>query len=240
MHVETETAPQEGAAGIPSGGLNRFFSVNFVPNGPLGRRTLLPAWHTRPALRPANSPKGSGPSSTRMGTLAGSTLGFLAPLAGALALFNAHLNRRRDDRERRHSATAVATALYAELELTKNIMLDNAESLSKTAGADGFFVPPPTIKVIPSPLNRFELFRPEALRRLRRLYRDRANHQGAAHIGRNAAEQSEQRSALAAGQICRNGATNARGQGGVHRQGSHRSQTVLEALSAGLKAVALA
>ena len=48
-----------------------------------------------------------------IGTLAGSTIGFLALLAGAM--FNARLNRRRDDRLRDQDRTSLATALYAEL-----------------------------------------------------------------------------------------------------------------------------
>jgi hypothetical protein len=46
-------------------------------------------------------------------TFLGSLIGFIALLGGAL--FNAHLNRRRDDRLRSEDRSAVAVALRAEL-----------------------------------------------------------------------------------------------------------------------------
>jgi hypothetical protein len=49
-----------------------------------------------------------------VGALIGSSIGLVALLLGAL--FNAELNRRRDDRLRREDRRAVATALRAELE----------------------------------------------------------------------------------------------------------------------------
>jgi hypothetical protein len=74
-----------------------------------------------------------------IGTLAGSALGFCALLAGAL--FNAHLNHRRDDRQRQQERTALATALYAELELIREILLENCKTLQEPTQAEGFFVP---------------------------------------------------------------------------------------------------
>jgi hypothetical protein len=50
---------------------------------------------------------------TFLGTLTGSSIGLIALLIGAL--FNAHLNRRRDDRLRREEQRTVAAALQAEL-----------------------------------------------------------------------------------------------------------------------------
>jgi hypothetical protein len=52
-------------------------------------------------------------SASFMGTLAGSGLGLLALLAGAL--FNARLNRKQDDRLREEDRIALASTLYAEL-----------------------------------------------------------------------------------------------------------------------------
>jgi hypothetical protein len=52
---------------------------------------------------------------TSLGTLTGSSIGLIALLIGAL--FNAHLNRRRDDRLQREDQRAVAAALKAELAL---------------------------------------------------------------------------------------------------------------------------
>jgi hypothetical protein len=50
---------------------------------------------------------------TFLGSLTGSSIGLVALLLGAL--FNAHLNRRRDDQLRREEQRTVATALHAEL-----------------------------------------------------------------------------------------------------------------------------
>jgi hypothetical protein len=58
----------------------------------------------------ATLPKGSA---SFVGTLVGSTLGLFALLVGAL--FNAHLNRKRDDELRKREARALAVALRAEL-----------------------------------------------------------------------------------------------------------------------------
>ncbi len=55
----------------------------------------------------------SSGQATFLGSLTGSSIGLIALLLGAL--FNAHLNRRRDDRRRREDRRAVATALQAEL-----------------------------------------------------------------------------------------------------------------------------
>ncbi len=49
-----------------------------------------------------------------LGSLTGASVGLMALLLGAL--FNAHLNRSRDDRLRKEDARALAAALRAELE----------------------------------------------------------------------------------------------------------------------------
>jgi hypothetical protein len=64
-----------------------------------------------------------------LGSLTGAAIGLIALLLGAL--FNAHLNRRRDDRLRREDQRAVATALRAELEGLSRIFNDNAEDLKQ-------------------------------------------------------------------------------------------------------------
>jgi hypothetical protein len=66
---------------------------------------------------------------TFVGTLTGSFFGLLALLLGAL--FNACLNRKRDDRLRREDQRAVATALRAELEALRRTLKDNAETMSQ-------------------------------------------------------------------------------------------------------------
>jgi hypothetical protein len=55
----------------------------------------------------------SGGAATFVGSATGSAIGLIALLLGAL--FNAHLNRRRDDRIRKEDARKLATALRAEL-----------------------------------------------------------------------------------------------------------------------------
>jgi hypothetical protein len=64
-----------------------------------------------------------------VGVLIGSSIGLVALLFGAL--FNAELNRRRDDRLRREDQRAVATALRAELEGLRRTLNDAAETVSQ-------------------------------------------------------------------------------------------------------------
>jgi hypothetical protein len=64
-----------------------------------------------------------------VGTLMGSFFGLVALLLGAL--FNAWLNRRRDDRLRREDQRTVATALRAELEGLRRTLNDAAETVSQ-------------------------------------------------------------------------------------------------------------
>jgi hypothetical protein len=56
----------------------------------------------------------SGGAANFVGAIAGSAIGLIALLVGAL--FNSHLNRLRDDRIRREETRAVAAALMAELD----------------------------------------------------------------------------------------------------------------------------
>lgn len=72
-----------------------------------------------------------------IGAMAGSTLGFLALLAGAP--FSARLNRLRDDRQRQHERTALATALCAELQLIREILVENCMVVGEPNQGDGFF-----------------------------------------------------------------------------------------------------
>jgi hypothetical protein len=75
-------------------------------------------------------------------TFLGSLIGFLALLGGALggALFNAWLNRRRDDRLRREEQRAVATALRAELAGCTKILLSDAELLNYSTSMPNFTI----------------------------------------------------------------------------------------------------
>jgi hypothetical protein len=76
-----------------------------------------------------------------LGTLTGSGLGLVALLVGAL--FNAHLNRRRDDALRKRETRALGTALRAELSGIYETLIKNAGHLVENppAGKEGFVVP---------------------------------------------------------------------------------------------------
>jgi hypothetical protein len=67
-------------------------------------------------------------------TFLGSVTGLIALLLGAL--FNAHLNRRRDDRLRREDQRVVATALKAELAGFSDALRSNVESLKDPGTGD--------------------------------------------------------------------------------------------------------
>jgi hypothetical protein len=73
----------------------------------------------------ATLPQGSA---SFVGTLTGSTLGLIALLLGAL--FNAHLNRRRDDRLRDADRFALASTLHAELLGIHRALVENAQHLT--------------------------------------------------------------------------------------------------------------
>lgn len=86
----------------------------------------------------ATLPQGSA---SFVGTLTGSALGLIALLLGAL--FNAHLNRRRDDRLRNVDRQTVVVALHAELSSIEKTLLDNAKHLIEKPPEEGggFLVP---------------------------------------------------------------------------------------------------
>ena len=97
-----------------------------------------------------------------IGAMAGSTLGFLALLAGAP--FNARLNRLRDDRQRQHERTALATALCAELQLIREILVENCVVVGEPNQGDGFFVPSPTVQIMPELMDRIGLLKSETIK----------------------------------------------------------------------------
>jgi len=78
-----------------------------------------------------------GGAPTVVGTAVGSFLGLVSLLLGAL--FNAHLNRRRDDRLRNADRRAMAVALISELAGLAQTLGDNAEKLKTTT--NDFIVP---------------------------------------------------------------------------------------------------
>lgn len=73
------------------------------------------------------------------GNVAGSFLGLLAILIGAL--FNAYLNRRRDDRLRLEEKRGVATALVAELSAKSVSLRENVKTIDKFGKDDTGFSP---------------------------------------------------------------------------------------------------
>jgi hypothetical protein len=105
-------------------------------------------------------------SASFLGTLTGSGLGLIALLLGAL--FNARLNRKRDDRLRDADRVALATALHAELVGVHRALTENAQHLTdKPPNSDGgFVVPKPSIKILPELLSKIGLLRPDDVRKV--------------------------------------------------------------------------
>jgi hypothetical protein len=87
-----------------------------------------------------------------LGTLIGSSIGLVALLLGAL--FNAHLNRRRDDRLRRLDQRAMAVALKTELACW-NQQLEKFVEGNKSKGLSGF--PLPTTRLLPDMIPKLGL-----------------------------------------------------------------------------------
>lgn len=83
--------------------------------------------------------KGGAP--TVIGALVGSLIGFLTLVLGAL--FNAHLNRKRDDRLRQLETRGVAVALRAELAGIAESLTENSKKLrdDPPTSNESFFIP---------------------------------------------------------------------------------------------------
>lgn len=79
-----------------------------------------------------------GGAATAIGALVGSAIGFIALVAGAL--FNAKLNRSRDDRLRRLGTRAMAAALRAKLASVETTLRENAAGLRRKVPQD-FVIP---------------------------------------------------------------------------------------------------
>jgi hypothetical protein len=62
-----------------------------------------------------------------VGSFTGAAIGLIALLIGAL--FNAHLNRCRDDRLKEQDCIAVASTLFAELQGIHRTLIENAQHL---------------------------------------------------------------------------------------------------------------
>jgi hypothetical protein len=115
----------------------------------------------------ATLPQGSA---SFVGTLTGSTLGLIALLLGAL--FNAHLNRRRDDRLRDEDRVALASTLYAELSGIHRTFMENAQHLTDRPPdpSGGFVVPEPSMKLLPGTVSKIGLLRSETIRKVMNAY----------------------------------------------------------------------
>jgi hypothetical protein len=98
-----------------------------------------------------------------IGTLTGSTFGLIAIVIGAL--FNARLNRQRDDDIREADRVAVASALYAELSNVHRAFIENAESLAKRRPApnEGFVIPEPSVKIFPELISKLGLLKSDTI-----------------------------------------------------------------------------
>jgi hypothetical protein len=99
-----------------------------------------------------------------LGALAGSCIGLIALLLGAL--FNAHLNRRRDERLRNEDRRALAAALKAELDGIATSLEMNTEELKKKIS--DFAVPniAHSIRVLPALLSKIGLLDTEIIRKV--------------------------------------------------------------------------
>jgi hypothetical protein len=105
-------------------------------------------------------------SASFVGTLTGSTLGLIALLLGAL--FNAHLNRKRDDNLRDADRSELAKAIYAELYGVRRTLLENAKRLTDNPPpvGEGFTVPDlnHSVQVFTHMLPKIGLLRADTIR----------------------------------------------------------------------------
>jgi hypothetical protein len=100
-------------------------------------------------------------SASFVGSLTGAAFGLTAIIVGAL--FNAHLNRRRDDHLRKIEARTLAVALKAELAGLNQSLTENADDLEKS-GSD-FLVPDiaTSVRIMPEMLSKLGLLDPETV-----------------------------------------------------------------------------
>jgi len=106
-----------------------------------------------------------------LGSMVGALTGLIALLLGAL--FNAHLNRRRDDRLRREEQRAVATALRAELAGFRRTLLTNIQELKKTGSTPGARVMPElvqSIRIMPHMIPKLGLLDEETIDKVASAY----------------------------------------------------------------------
>lgn len=121
---------------------------------------LVDAWHWLTSQPPG--------ATSFLGTLAGSSLGLVALLIGAL--FNARLNRKRDDRLRKKDARGVAAALRAELAGFHHTLKENA--MVPVRQDQGFVLPDfgDSVLVLPSLTEKLVLLDSETVQEVLRVY----------------------------------------------------------------------
>ena len=113
----------------------------------------------------ATLPQGSA---SFVGSLTGSMFGLLSLLLGAL--YNARLNRKRDDALRAADRIAVASALYAELQGLHRGLVKNIETLTDMQLNKAFLVPEPSMKILPEVLSKIGLLRSETIHKVMEAY----------------------------------------------------------------------
>jgi len=112
---------------------------------------------------------------TFLGSLVGAFVGLLALLLGAL--FNAHLNRKRDDRLRAEERRSAAVALRAELAGCRHSLLKNSEEAGK-GGFSSFTMPDfaHSLRIMPQMIPKLGLFDQETIERVAEAYRVMERH----------------------------------------------------------------
>jgi hypothetical protein len=106
----------------------------------------------------------SGGAAAFVGSATGSGIGLIALLLGAL--FNAHLNRRRDDRIRQEETQSLAAALSAELSGFVRTLERNAKELKEPSKSEGFMTPDlsHSVRVMPQAVDKLGLLDVETIR----------------------------------------------------------------------------
>jgi hypothetical protein len=107
---------------------------------------------------------------TFLGTVTGSAIGFLTLILGAL--FNAYLNRRRDDSLRDFDRTSLAIAFHTELAGIHTSLIDNVEALRKRPPSNpgGFLMPSPHRIMLQAMHDKLGLLRPECVSAILKAY----------------------------------------------------------------------
>ena len=111
-------------------------------------------------------------AATFLGALTGSGIGLIAIVIGAL--FNAHLNRRRDNRLRDADRRAMVVALRAELGVVVQALQSNADRLThQPPESDGGFIVPDLehlVQIYPHMLPSVGLLKSDTVKKVAEAY----------------------------------------------------------------------